>query len=182
MNRFKTVLALLVASAFIFAPIADAGVLTATPASTAVSYSSAESLTISVDTATLALSQVQQTVHTTTTWSLAAGRTAAQVAASFNVAAGNALTGLVAGNAILSSNVFGQGLSSEESCNTPPTAGSIFFAQGYGAICDMIQNTTITAANMSGTATMPFKIRINPAAVITPDTYSGTLFFFAVSM
>lgn len=164
-------------------PVANAAGLVATPASTTVTYASAESLTISVDTSTLALSTTQQTIHTTTTWSLTSGRTAVQVIASFNVGAGAALNGTNAGDTILSSNVLGQGLSAEQNCDSPVPVGSYFASVGYGPVCDLVQNTAITSANMSGTSTNPFKIRISPSAVVTPDPgYTGTLFFFAAAM
>jgi hypothetical protein len=189
MNRFtKTYVAVLIAALFILAPLAPVAnataPLVATNASTAVTYSSSESITLSTDTATLALSTTQQTIHVTVAWALATGRVAVQSAASFNVAAGAALTG-TGSDSILSSNVLGQGVSAEESCDTPVASfpGSYFLASGFGPICDMVNNVAITGANMTGTNTAPFKIRISPTAVVTPDqNYTGTLFFYAAAM
>ncbi len=183
-SQLKTAVAMLVAVLFIFAPVVGAQPpLVATPVSTTVTYSSAESLTLSIDTATLALTTSQQAVHLTVSWALSSGRTVVQTAASFNVAAGAALTG-TGSDSISSTDILGQGLSAEENCDTPVSnfPGSYFASAGYGPICDEIQNIAITGANQTGTNTSPFKIRVSPSATIVPDSYTGTLFFYAGAM
>jgi hypothetical protein len=179
MNRIKSALFFL-SVLFVFAactPIAEAQGITSNFATTALSYSSAESLTISVDTPSLTLTTAQQTVNVTTTWNLATSRTSVNTIATFNNAT-TALTGVGVGNIIPPADILSQGMAAEVAC----TGDYLVWNGGlrYPGSCDPIQNIN-TTGNENGTLTSPFKIRLAPSAIasIPADSYTGTLTFVA---
>jgi hypothetical protein len=71
-HTIKSALAVIVALLFAFAPLANASAILAPTVSTSLTYNVGESLTLSVDTSSLALTTTQQTIHVTTSWALAA--------------------------------------------------------------------------------------------------------------
>jgi hypothetical protein len=179
--RYRKMLAVLAACAFLFAPVAplaNAQILSPT-ISTTVTYSQGESLTVSTDTPSLALTTSPQAIHVTASWSLSSARSNVMIVATFN-SPSTALTGL-AGNTITTAEVLGQGLDSEQPCNEAPPAGSYFAANGYNNMCDTVINSNTTGNEVSS-VTKPFEIRISPSAAINPDSYTGTLLFVGAAM
>ncbi len=169
----------LAAMLLIFASMASAQAVLAPTISTTVSYSVGESLTLSVDTTSLVLTQSQQAVHLTASWALASGRSSVMTMATFN--SQTALSGL-SGNTIPSSEVWGQGIGSEGPCNGAPPGGSYFAENGYLTSCGTIQQIAISGSNLTGTNTAPFEIRIAPGYSAPPDQYSGILLFVGAAM
>lgn len=164
---------LLAAFALLFSPLASATDLISTPATTTLSYTQGETISVSVDTPALTLTTTQQTINVTTNWNLASSRLQVVTAAYFS--SSSALT--AGSNVIPTSAILGQGLNAEEPCNSMLT----IFAESYPNGCDeVLQKTSLTGA-YSGTSTNAFKIRLSPSAVVPAGVYSGTLNFVAIA-
>jgi hypothetical protein len=153
--------------------------LNSSTAQTTLTYSQPETVTVSVDTASLALAPTLAAeargglINVTTTWNLASTRTGIQTLFGLGSTTA-ALTG-TAGN-IPSSDILATGNGGEVPC-TASGVGNLSGFQGVpGAMCAAaFYNGALS--NFNSTNSSPVYIRLLPTAVIPYGTYSGTLYF-----
>jgi hypothetical protein len=176
-SRLKFAVALF-ALALLMPAMASAQAFVSAPASTALTYTVAEQLTVTTDTPSLNLTTVQQTINVTTTWNVQTNRTTISTIAYFTSA--TPLSGTF--GSVNASDILGEGQDGESPCTIASTNQSQLGYPGPSVgnnACAAVYTAGASIIDVPGNTTKPFKIRISPTASYAPGSYTGTLFFIS---
>lgn len=177
---------ILIFAALLFVPsFAQAqAAVTSNTAAVNITYTQAESLSVSVTPSSLALTTTPQPLSVVTTWNLKSTRTHVGAIGTFSSATA-ALQGTIGANVISTLEIIGQGQGSAGNCQQDwtgnTTMNGLFDNVGVPlATCPYVFDNAITGG--SGTFTQAYQLSLQSGYVPVPDTYSGTFSITAYAL